>query len=385
MKSQRRNTQRVGVRHNHLVAYPTPSNISYYWGYGSIAGRMRVVQIVTGVFRAMHYAPNVARAFDSVEHIIREVEYGWRVRYMHANGASYFFRVRNRHRRRGRYYGSYTTPRELRWSTGVRRYLIVMGTGFMGYVLPFGQMSMWGATVITSLASARPGVGEERVEWLWGGYAVENATLNRFYAIHYRRPFRAAGRALLHRVRLHGEGVGSGNPLGVDGNGDRIRFYPYFYVKDRRGRRRRWRVYSRSVYYAPNMLGHPDNYIEANPRVTPNHIVPEWYFRTYYGILRSIPHKLRGVRAMRAAIRRRRTRPFTTTAEVRSATFRPRYRQRYWRYVVTVVRLGWVGQKVVAYPYIERGRRGTRYYFVFRRVRVPRRGRREGRRMRWTE
>lgn len=377
MIKQSRKRSRVGVRHNHLVAYPTPSNISYHWGYGSMAGRIRVVQIVTGVFLAIHYVPNVQIAFDSVEHIMREVENGWRVRYRHANGASFFFRVRNRHRRRGLYYGSYTTPRERRWTTGVRRYLIVMGTGFMGYVLPFGQMSLWGATVITSLASARPGVGQERVEWLWGGYTVANATLNRFYAIHYRRPFRAAARAGRHRVRLHGEGVGSGNPLGVDGNGDRIRFYPYFYVKDRRGRRRRWRRYSRVVYYAPNMLGHPDNYIEANGRQTPTHIVPEWYFRTYYGILRSIPHKLRGVRAMRAAIRRRRTRPFTTTGELRTATFRPMYRQRYWLYVVTVVRLGWVGQKVVAEPYIERGRLRTGYYFRFRRVRVPRRGRRE--------
>jgi ubiquinol-cytochrome c reductase cytochrome b subunit len=383
VKKQRRNIQRVGVRHNHLVAYPTPSNRSYHWGYGSIAGRMRVVQMVTGVFLAIHYVPNVARAFDSMEHVIREVEYGWRVRYMHANGASYFFRVLNRHRRRGRYYGSYVTPREGRWSTGVRRYLRVMATGFIGYVLPFGQMSRWGATVITSFASAIPGVGRERVEWLWGGYSVANATLNRFYAIHYRRPFRVAGRAVLHRVRLHGEGVGSGNPLGVDGNGDRIRFYPYFYVKDRRGLRRRWRGYSRTVYYAPNRLGHADNYIEANSRATPIHIVPEWYFRTYYGILRSVPDKLRGVIAMRSAIRRRRTRPFTTTAEVRSATFRPRYRQRFWRYVVTVLRLGWVGQKVVAYPYTERGQLGTVYYFVFRRGRVPRRGRREGRRMRW--
>jgi ubiquinol-cytochrome c reductase cytochrome b subunit len=373
----------VGVRHNHLVSYPTPSNLSYHWGYGSMSGRMRVVQMLTGVFLAIHYAPNVARAFDSVEHIMREVEYGWRIRYMHANGASYFFAVVVRHMRRGRYYGSYATPREYRWCSGVRRYLRLMGTGFMGYVLPFGQMSMWGATVITSLASARPGVGEERVAWLWGGYAVENATLNRFYAIHYRRPFRVAARALLHRVRLHGEGVGSGNPLGVDGNGDRTRFYPYFYAKDRRGRRRRWRVYSWSVYYAPNMLGHPDNYMEANPRVTPNHIVPEWYFRTFYGILRSIPHKLGGVVAMRAAIRRRATRPWTSTSEVRSGTFRPRYQHRYWLFVATARRLGWVGQKVVSSPYIEVGRRGTRYYFMFRVVRVPSRGRRESQLRRW--
>lgn len=348
-----------------------------------MAGRIRVVQRVTGVFRAMHYAPHVTRAFDSVEHMMRDVNYGWRVRYMHANGASFFFRVLNRHRRRGRYYGSYVAPREQRWSSGVIRYLRVMGTGFMGYVLPFGQISMWGATVITSLASARPGVGGERVAWLWGGYAVENATLNRFYAIHFRRPFVVAGRALLHRVRLHGEGVGSGNPRGVEGDGDRIRFYPYFYVKDVRGRRRRWRVYSSLVFYSPNRLGHPDNYIEANAIVTPNHIVPEWYFRTYYGILRSVPHKRMGVVAIRAAIRRRRTRPRTHTSEVRSATFRPRYRERYWRFVVTGVRLGWVGQKVVAYPYVEIGQLGTVYYFMYLVVRRPMRGRRESVLRRW--
>lgn len=373
---------RLSVVNNHLVAYPTPTNISYYWGFGSIAGRMRGVQMVTGVFLAMHYAPNVARAFDSVEHIMREVSYGWRVRYMHANGASYFFRVMNRHRRRGRYYGSYAKPREYRWMSGVRRYLLVMGTGFMGYVLPFGQMSMWGATVITSLASAIPGVGTERVAWLWGGFAVENARLNRFYAIHYRRPFVVAGRAILHRVRLHAEGVGSGNPLGVDGNLDRTGFYPYFYVKDRLGRRRRWGVYGRSVYYAPNMLGHPDNYIEANAMVTPNHIVPEWYFRPYYGILRSVPHKLRGVLAMRAAIRVRALRPWLNTCEVRSASFRPIYRHRFWMYVVMVLMLGWVGQKVVAYPYIELGRLGSVYYFAYRLVRIPRLGRVEAVRMR---
>lgn len=186
----------------------------------------------------------------------------------------------------------------------------------------------------------------------------------------------------MHRVRLHGEGVGSGNPLGVDGDGDRTTFYPYFYVKDRRGRRMRWTRYSVTVYYAPNMLGHPDNYREANAMVTPNHIVPEWYFRTYYGILRSVPHKLRGVRAMRAAIRRRRTRPRTHTSEVRSATFRPRYRERFWRFAVTAVRLGWVGQKVVAYPYVELGRRGTVYYFGYLVVRRPMRGRRESQLMR---
>lgn len=338
--------------------------------------------MVTGVFLAMHYAPHVTRAFNSVEHIMRDVNYGWLMRYMHANGASFFFRVMNRHRLRGRYYGSYVTPRVARWSSGVVRYLIVIITGFIGYVLPFGQMSMWGATVITSLASAVPGVGEERVIWLWGGFAVENATLNRFYALHYRRPFIIAARALLHRVRLHGEGVGSNNPLGVDGDRDRTRFYPYFYVKDRRGRRIVWGRWLGISFYMPNMLGHPDNYVEANAMVTPDHIVPEWYFRTFYGILRSVPHKLLGVVAMRAAIRRRRVMPRTHTSEVRVATMRPMYRWFYGRFVVTALRLGWVGQKVVAYPYVELGRIGSVYYFRYLVVIGPVRGRRESQLMR---
>jgi len=336
----------------------------------------------TGVFLAMHYTPNVRRAFESVEHIMRDVNNGWRRRYMHANGASFFFVVVYRHMMRGRYYGSYAKPRGRLWVSGVRLFFRMMGTGFIGYVLPFGQMSLWGATVITNLASAIPFVGQGRVEWLWGGFSVDNATLNRFYSLHYRLPFRIAGRAVVHLVRLHGEGVGSGNPLGVDGNMDRAGFYPYFYVKDRLGFRGRMRVYSRFVFFMPNALGHPDNYIMANAMVTPPHIVPEWYFLIFYAILRSIPHKLMGVVAMLAAIVRRMARPYRNTSEVRASEFRPRYRQRYWRFVVTCVRLGWIGQKVVEYPYIQVGQRASRYYFRFLVVRVPGRGRREARRMR---
>jgi len=367
--------QRRSRRNNHRVDYPTPVNITYYWGFGSMAGRMLVVQRRTGIFLAMHYTPHVTMAFASVEHVMRDVNNGWRRRYMHANGASFFFVVVYRHMMRGRYYGSYAKPREHLWGSGVRLFLRMMGTGFIGYVLPFGQMSLWGATVITNLASAIPRVGQARVEWLWGGFSVDNATLNRFYSFHYTLPFRIAARAVVHLVRLHGEGVGSGNPLGVEGKHDRGGFYPYFYVKDRRGVRGLWRVYSRFVFFEPNRLGHPDNSIMANPMVTPAHIVPEWYFRMFYAILRSIPHKLRGVVAMLAAIRRRRARPYVNTAEVRSATFRPRYRQAYWRFVVTSIILGWIGQKVVEYPYIQIGQRASVYYFRFRVGRVPRLGR----------
>lgn len=384
-KRSRRQRQHGARRHNHLGDYPTPANLSYHWGYGSIAGLMRVVQLVTGVRRAIHYVPHTDRAFGSVEHVIRDVIGGWVVRYRHANGASCFFGVVNLHRLRGLYYGSYVGSRVYRWSSGVVRYLRLMGTGFMGYVLPFGQISLWGATVITSLASAVPRVGQERVYWLWGGYSVDQATLNRFYAIHYLRPFVVAGLSLVHRVLLHSEGVGSGNPLGVDGDRDRTRFYPYFYVKDLVGLLGLWLRFSVLVFFTPNRLGHPDNYLYANPRVTPNHIVPEWYFRTYYGILRSIPHKLGGVVAMRSAIRGLLTRPRSSTSEVRSTTFRPRFMVALNRFVVVGLRLGWVGQKVVSYPYVELGHYGTRYYFGFMIVLVPVLGRRESLAMRTAE
>ena len=367
--------------HNHVGDYPTPTNLSYHWGYGSMAGLMRVVQIVTGIFLAIHYIPHTDRAFASVEHIMRDVMGGWALRYRHANGASCFFAVVNMHRIRGLYYGSYMGVRSHRWSSGVIRYLRLMGTGFIGYVLPFGQMSLWGATVITSLASAVPLVGQERVYWLWGGYSVDQATLNRFYAIHYLRPFVVAALSLVHRVLLHSEGVGSSNPLGVDGDLDRTRFYPYFYVKDLVGLLGLWFLFSLLVFFTPNLLGHPDNYIHANPRVTPTHIVPEWYFRTYYGILRSIPHKLGGVVAIRLAILGLLTRPLSSTSEVRSTMFRPLFMVFLHTFVVIGLRLGWVGQKVVAYPYVELGRYGTLYYFTFMRLLVPALGRLESARM----
>jgi len=326
---------------------------------------------VTGIFLAMHYTPHVTRAFSSVEHIMRDVNYGWLVRYRHANGASFFFIVVYRHMMRGRYYGSYAQPRARLWISGVRLFFRMIRTGFIGYVLPFGQMSRWGATVITNLASAVPRVGPSVVEWVWGGFSVDNATLNRFFSLHYTRPFVIAAVALVHLVLLHAEGVGSGNALGVDGNADRMPFYPYFYVKDRRGFLGRRRGFTTLVFFAPNLLGHPDNYIPANAMVTPAHIVPEWYFLVYYAILRSIPHKLGGVVAMLAAIRRRARLPFLNTAEVRATTFRPRYRQAYWRFIVTCRILGWIGQKVVEYPYIQVGQRASVYYFVFLVVRVP--------------
>jgi len=330
----------------------------------------------------MHYTPHVTMAFSSVEHIMRDVNYGWLLRYLHANGASFFFVVVYRHMLRGLYYGSYAAPRGYLWMSGVLLFLLMIITGFIGYVLPFGQMSLWGATVITNLASALPRVGQSLVEWLWGGFSVDNATLNRFFSLHFTRPFIIAALACVHLVLLHSEGVGSGNPLGVDGNRDRVPFYPYFYVKDRLGFIGRMLVFTMFVFFEPNLLGHPDNYIMANPMVTPPHIVPEWYFLVFYAILRSIPHKLIGVVAMLAAILRRMVLPYLNTSEVRSTTFRPIYRQFFWLFVATCLILGWIGGKVVEYPYIQVGQRASVYYFGFLLGVVPRVGRRESALMR---
>lgn len=365
------------ILNNHLVDYPTPSNISYYWGFGSMAGLMLVVQLVTGIFLAMHYTPHVDRAFSSVEHIMRDVNYGWMLRYLHANGASFFFIVVYAHMMRGLYYGSYAHPRGHLWGSGVVIFILMMGTGFIGYVLPFGQMSLWGATVITNLVSAVPMVGESIVQWVWGGFSVDNATLNRFFSLHFTLPFVIAALALVHLALLHAEGVGSGNALGVDGNADRIPFYPYLYVKDLFGRIGLWTRLSAFVFFAPNLLGHPDNYIPANPMVTPPHIVPEWYFLMFYAILRSIPHKLGGVFAMLFALVGLILLPYINTSEVRSTTFRPIFRKLYWLFIVDCRILGWIGQNVVEYPYIEVGQIGTAYYFGFLLVLMPRVGRLE--------
>lgn len=356
---------------NHLGDYPTPANISYYWGFGSLAGLMLVVQLVTGIFLAMHYTPHVDRAFSSVEHIMRDVNYGWLLRYLHANGASFFFIVVYLHMMRGLYYGSYAHPRGHLWGSGVVIFILMMGTGFIGYVLPFGQMSLWGATVITNLVSAVPLVGESIVQWVWGGFSVDNATLNRFFSLHFTLPFVIAALALVHLALLHAEGVGSGNALGVDADYDRIPFYPYLYVKDRHGLIGLFTVFTAFVFFAPNYLGHPDNYIPANPMVTPPHIVPEWYFRMFYAILRSIPHKLRGVVAMLFALVGLILLPYINTSEVRSTTFRPIFRVFYWFFIVDCRILGWIGQKVVEYPYIQVGQIATVYYFGFLLVLIP--------------
>jgi ubiquinol-cytochrome c reductase cytochrome b subunit len=285
---------------NHLINYPTPATLNYFWGFGLLISFFSINQIITGIMLAMHYSPNILNAFDSVEHIMRDVSYGWLLRYFHANGASFMFICLYFHLFKGLYYSSYIKPYHFLWKTGVLLFILTMATAFMGYVLPFGQMSFWGATVIINLFSAIPYVGSSIVYWLLGGYSVENATLNRFFSIHYLLPFIIAGFSILHLSLLHLGG--SSNPLGIYKKISIIPFYPYYYLKDLLGLFGMLFFFIIIVFFYPNLLGHSDNYIEANPLVTPLHIVPEWYFLPFYAILRSIPNKLGGVFCMGFAL-----------------------------------------------------------------------------------
>lgn len=357
------------VINNHLIDYPTPINLNYFFGFGSLAGIMLVVQILTGIFLAMHYTPHIDLAFNSVEHIMRDVNNGWLIRYTHANGASFFFIVVYVHIFRGLYYGSYITPREALWCSGVIIFILMMATAFMGYVLPWGQMSFWGATVITNLFSAIPLIGKDIVDWLWGGFAVDNPTLNRFFSLHFTFPFVIVGAVLIHLILLHE--VGSNNPLGITLKTENIPFYPYFYTKDLFGLMVLFLIFFIFIFYYPNTLGHPDNYIEANPMKTPLHIVPEWYFLPFYAILRSIPNKIGGVIAMFGSLIILLTIPFTNSSEIRSTAFRPIFKFCYWLLVVAFLLLGWVGQCPVEYPYTEIGIISMIYYFSFFLIIIP--------------
>lgn len=357
-----------GLNHS-LIDYPTPTNLSYLWNFGSLAGVCLVIQILTGVFLAMHYTPHVDLAFLSVEHIMRDVNNGWLLRYIHANGASMFFIVVYTHIFRGLYYGSYLRPRRALWNIGVVILLLMMATAFMGYVLPWGQMSFWGATVITNLFSAIPYIGEHIVYWLWGGFSVDNATLNRFFSLHYLMPFVLAGCVGLHLLVLHSSG--SNNPLGIWSARDRVSFVPYYYVKDLYGLILFLLFFSFFVYFSPNLLGHPDNYIEANPLVTPAHIVPEWYFLPFYAVLRSIPDKLGGVIAMFLSILVLLFLPFLANTDIRSSQFRPIYRKLFWFLLIDCFILGWIGGKTPEYPYIQIGQLATVYYFAYFLLLIP--------------
>jgi ubiquinol-cytochrome c reductase cytochrome b/c1 subunit len=365
MKWLERRLPIASLVYSSFIAYPTPRNLNYWWTFGGILTFMLGVQIITGVVLAMHYTPQVDFAFNSVEGIMRDVNYGWLLRYVHANGASFFFLAVYVHMARGMYYGSYKEPREVLWILGVILFLLMVATGFMGYVLPWGQMSFWAATVITNLFSAIPGVGDPIVTWLWGGFAVGNPTLNRFYSLHYLLPFVIVGVVVLHIWALHM--VGQNNPTGVEPKDekDTVAFTPYATVKDGFFVALFCIVYAWFVFYIPNYLGHSDNYIMANPGQTPTHIVPEWYYLPFYAILRAIPDKLLGVCALGGAIVVLAFLPWLDTSRVRSANYRPIYRQCLFIFFIAVIGLGYLGSQEPTGGYVIAARILTVYYFAF--------------------
>jgi ubiquinol-cytochrome c reductase cytochrome b/c1 subunit len=352
-------------------AFPTPKNFNYLWNFGAIATVMLLMMIATGIFLAMNYVPNTDLAFASVEHIMRDVNWGWLIRYAHMNGASMFFIAVYIHIFRGLYYGSYKAPRELLWMIGVVILLLMMATAFMGYVLPWGQMSYWGATVITNLFSAFPYVGKYIVTWLWGGFAVGQPTLNRFFALHYLLPFVILGVVLLHVAALHI--TGSNNPLGIDVKSpqDTVPFHPYYTIKDSVGLCVFFLIYALFVFFHPKFFADADNWIPANPLQTPAEIVPEWYFLPFYAILRSVPNKLGGVLMMFGSIIVLFFLPWLDTSPVRSARFRPIYRVTFWLLVLSAVALGMVGAHRPEGIWVVIGRVATLYYFFHFLVLLP--------------
>lgn len=366
----------------HIIMYPSPLNINYLWSFGFLSLAVLMIQIITGLLLSIHYTPHIDYAFLSVEHIMRDVNYGWLLRYFHSNGASMFFIVIYIHIGKGLYFGSYIYPREILWISGVFIFILLMGIAFLGYVLPWGQMSFWGATVITNFVTAIPIIGEPILYWIWGGFAINNSTLNRIYTLHFLLPFVLLGLVFLHLTLLHQ--VGSGNPLGIDWASN-IPLYPYFVIKDFFSFIVFLIFFSIFVYLFPNFLGHSDNYIEANPYVTPTHVVPEWYFLPFYAILRSIPNKFWGVFAMLFAILILAIFPFITDYFLiknvlykknsinqyklfgifRSTKFRPFFSKFYWLLVFDVIFLGWIGMQPAEQPFIMLGQIGLIYYFSF--------------------
>ena len=354
----------------YVVDAPVPSNLSYLWNFGSLLGLCLVIQIATGVFLAMHYNPSVAEAFNSAEHIMRDVNNGWLIRYLHSNTASAFFFIVYLHIGRGLYYGSYRSPRTLTWVIGTIIFILMIATGFLGYVLPYGQMSLWGATVITNLMSAIPWVGQDIVEFLWGGFSVNNATLNRFFALHYLLPFILAALALMHLIALH-DTAGANNPLGISANYDRISFAPYYLFKDLITIFLFMIVLSAFVFLMPNALGDSENYVMANPMQTPPAIVPEWYLLPFYAILRSIPNKLLGVIAMFGALLMLLVIPYTDLGRSRGIQFRPLSKIAFFTFVANFLILMVLGAKHVESPFIEFGQISTAIYFAYFLIVVP--------------
>ena len=349
---------------SYLIDASQPSNISYLWNFGSLLAFCLVIQIITGVTLAMHYNANVLEAFNSVEHIMRDVKNGWLIRYLHANTASAFFFLVYLHIGRGLYYGSYKKPRALVWIIGTVIFIVMMATGFLGYVLPYGQMSLWGATVITNLMSAIPWIGQDIVEFIWGGFSVNNATLNRFFSLHYVMPFVLAVLVLLHLISLHDK-AGSGNPLGIGNYVDRITFSPYYIFKDLITIFIFIFILSGLVCFAPNVLGDSENYVMANPMQTPPAIVPEWYLLPFYAILRSIPNKLLGVIAMFSAILIIISMIFLDTNKIRGFQYRPISKVTFYIFIAIFIGLMILGAKHVESPYIELGQTFTLIYFLY--------------------